>query len=292
MTSKLKEKITIKKLLFAVFLLLFASVLVLYISNYTLSVEHIELQTEKLPASFNGYKIAHVSDYHNNSSDIVTDDIIEQLETEKPDLIFFTGDLVDFRITDVERALQFVKKLVAIAPVYYVTGNHEAIIYRNNLELYESLISGLNDLDVIILENKSTVIKNSEGDSFTVHGINNQFFDTKLSAVVQKSHLFCSFLDIKEDEFNILLAHQPERIDVYSEYNFDAVFSGHAHGGQVRLFGKGVYAPDQGLFPEYTSGLYKYDGVSLIVSRGTGDSLIPIRVFNKHHLIITELKTK
>lgn len=291
MIKKLKSRINIKKLLLICPLLLVCSVVVLYISNYTLSVEHIELETDKLPESFNGYKIAHISDYHNNPSDLITDDIINELNGEKPDAIFLTGDLIDFRITDVERSLLFIDKLVEISPVYYVTGNHEAILFRNGSEELDKLIKGLAERGVIVLDNKSVEVANDEGDSFVLHGIDNQFFETTLSAVVQKSHTYCSLLDIDEEEYNILLAHQPERIDVYSQYNFDAVFSGHAHGGQVRLFGKGIYAPDQGLFPEYTSGIYDYNGTSLIVSRGIGDSLIPVRIFNRHHIIFTEIKT-
>lgn len=291
MINKLKSRINKKNLLLLCSLLFVCAVVILYISNYTLSVEHIELETDKLPESFDGYKIAHISDYHNNQSDLVTDDIIDQLKSEEPDIIFLTGDLIDFRITDIERSLLFIDELVEISPVYYVTGNHEAITFRQETEEYNELITGLKERGVTVLDNKSVNIENEEGDSFVLHGIDNQYFETELSSVVEKTHAYCSLLDIDEDNYNILLAHQPERIDVYSQYGFDAVFSGHAHGGQIRVFGQGLCAPDQGLFPEYTSGLYDFDGTDLLISRGLGDSLIPVRVFNRHHIIFAEIKT-
>ncbi len=291
MIKKLKSRLCLKKLLLICLLLFICSVVVLYISNYTLSVEQIVLETDKLPESFNGYKIAHISDYHNNQSDLITDDIINELKLGEPDAIFLTGDLIDFRITDIERSLLFIDKLVEISPVYYVTGNHEATLFRSETEEFNKLIKGLKERGVIVLDNKSIEINNGEGNSFVLHGIDNHFFETTLNYVTEKTHAYCSILDVDEEKYNILLAHQPERIDIYSQYNFDAVFSGHAHGGQVRIFGKGIYAPDQGLFPEYTSGIYDYDGISLIISRGVGDSIMPIRVFNRHHIIFTEIKT-
>ena len=95
-----------------------------------------------------------------------------------------------------------------------------------------------------------------------------------------------------ENDFQILLSHRPELLPLYSEYDFDVVFSGHAHGGQFRLpFVGGLIAPDQGLFPEYTSGKYKLDQTTMIVNRGLGNSVIPVRVFNRPEIVVVTLES-
>ncbi|HKL42806.1 MAG TPA: metallophosphoesterase, partial [Clostridia bacterium] len=95
----------------------------------------------------------------------------------------------------------------------------------------------------------------------------------------------------EENNFQILLSHRPELINLYSKEKIDLIFSGHAHGGQFRLpFIGGIIAPDQGLFPEYTSGLYVKDKSTLIVSRGLGNSIIPLRLFNQPEIIVLTIK--
>ena len=93
--------------------------------------------------------------------------------------------------------------------------------------------------------------------------------------------------------FNILLSHRPELFDLYADRNIDLIFSGHAHGGQFRIpFIGGLVAPDQGLFPKYTSGVYKQNQSTMIVSRGLGNSIIPIRIFNRPEIVVVTLQSK
>jgi predicted MPP superfamily phosphohydrolase len=98
-------------------------------------------------------------------------------------------------------------------------------------------------------------------------------------------------INMEKSDINILLAHRPSYIEHYTTQNFDLVFSGHAHGGQIRvpLIG-GLLAPDQGILPQYDSGLYKIDKTNLIVSRGLGNSLFPQRLFNIPQIILITLK--
>ncbi len=94
----------------------------------------------------------------------------------------------------------------------------------------------------------------------------------------------------KEGTFKILLSHRPEMLSLYSQYEFDVVFSGHAHGGQVRIpFVGGLVAPNQGLFPKYTSGKYTLDKTTMIVNRGLGNSIIPFRIFNLPEIVVLTL---
>ena len=95
---------------------------------------------------------------------------------------------------------------------------------------------------------------------------------------------------LADENYTILLSHRPELFDLYCEAGTDLVLSGHAHGGQVRIpFVGGLVAPNQGLFPEYTEGLYEKDGIKMIVSRGLGNSIIPLRVNDPPELVLITL---
>lgn len=272
--------------------LLVCSIGLLLYGNFYVDVQQIHVFTDKLPDSFHNYLIAHITDYHNRSSSLVDKQIIDSLKAEQPDIIVITGDLIDCKTTDVEIALDFVSEISGIAPVYYVTGNHEANLSQNNQEAFESLLKGLTDLNVTLLRNNSVVIKNKAGDSFNLHGIDDPYFYGNYSQVFQRTEILCDDLNMNTDEFNVLLAHHPETLSVYYKYNIDLVFSGHAHGGQVTFFGKAIMAPDQIKFPPYTEGLYKMGNTQMILSRGIGYSFLPIRAFCNPHLIYAEFKTK
>ena len=100
-------------------------------------------------------------------------------------------------------------------------------------------------------------------------------------------------IEYNKDVFSILLSHRPELFEIYHKYNFDLVFSGHAHGGQIRLpFIGGLVAPNQWLFPKYDGGLYEEDNTKMIVSRGIGNSILPFRINNNPELIYVTLKHK
>jgi predicted MPP superfamily phosphohydrolase len=94
-----------------------------------------------------------------------------------------------------------------------------------------------------------------------------------------------------ETDFNILLSHRPELFSVYREMQLDLVFSGHAHGGQIRLpFIGGLIAPNQGFFPQFTQGVHTDHTTAMVVSRGLGNSVFPLRVFNRPELVVVTLK--
>ena len=98
---------------------------------------------------------------------------------------------------------------------------------------------------------------------------------------------------VSTDSFTILLSHRPEYFSQYVSADFDLVFSGHAHGGQFRLpFIGGLVAPNQGLFPKYDAGLFKESNTNMIVSRGIGNSIIPLRFNNRPEIVLVELRTK
>ncbi len=286
----LKKRRLTKRSICVIILLFLIFVVITVWGNITLCVEHFEINSDKISGD-KGYKIAHVSDYHNTKNGYLNDAVISSLEKEKPDIIVITGDLVDCRKTDINKGVSFATSLVDIAPVYYVTGNHECNVSIENQSAFNGMIDDLKAGGVTVLRGGSDKIILHDGSVINLFGIDDPYFHCGSASAVSKTTAeLCSELDVDKKEFNVLLSHHPEQMDTYSEYGFDLVFSGHAHGGQGRLFGVGLIAPDQGLFPEYSSGLYKKDGTTLVVSRGIGNSIVPVRVFDRPHLIYTVIK--
>ena len=160
--------------------------------------------------------------------------------------------------------LSFVKEAVKKAPCYYVTGNHEARINIFGDE-YSLFKAGLVNLGVRVLENESVDIT-LDKDAISLTGIHDTGFDftTAAGSLVKES--------LPEGEgYKILLAHRPEYFEQYE--GADLIFSGHAHGGQIRVpFIGGLFAPGQGVLPRYDCGVYEEDGRTMVVSRGLGNS--------------------
>ena len=146
----------------------------------------------------------------------------------------------------------------------------------------------------VILENQKVQITR-EGESITLMGIDDPSF--------QENYLFGdaegvakqAISDLKDasDGYTILLSHRPELFDTYVDSGVDLVFSGHAHGGQFRLpFVGGLVAPNQGFFPQYDAGQFDEENTTMIVSRGVGNSIIPIRFNNRPEIVVAQLKSQ
>ncbi len=267
-----------------------AILIYLYNQNTNLKETEYLIISHKLPKSFNGYKIAHISDFHNTNSKRVKTQIIESLNHNRPDIIVITGDLIDSRRTNILNAKEFLKSIVKIAPVYYVFGNHESRLYD-----VQNLINEAQAVGVNVLRNMSAkVAKQSEMIEFL--GLDDPAFYIPLEnncEIRQKTDNVLKTVAKQSDSFKILLIHRPELLDIYEKYGFDLVFTGHAHGGQIRLpLIGGIIAPGQGMFPKYTKGIYKNGKTQMILSRGIGNSKFPFRINNRPEIIIATLKNK
>ncbi len=276
----------LKKLgcLFLLFLLLFY----VYYENKNLEVVSYNIASNKIPFEFNNYKIVQISDYHNDSSKRLRENLINKIKDVKPDIIVITGDLIDSRKTNIGLVEELIKNINDVAQIYFVTGNHEARISD-----YDKLYNLLEKYGVIVLENETYVIK--RGDSkINIIGINDPQNSSEI--YVDDSEIIKKQLEISKydnENFSILLSHRPEVFSVYVDNNIDLVLCGHAHGGQFRIpFVGGFVAPNQGFFPKYTSGLFKEDNTNMIVSRGIGNSIIPFRINNRPELVVVNLKNK
>lgn len=259
----------------------------IYWGNTTILINRIEIHNPKIPNSFNNYKIAHISDLHNHDW---KNQLIDKLKKESPDIIVITGDIIDSRRTNEYLALVFLIEAKEIAPIYYVAGNHEA---RHNY--YPKFKIEMENLGVHVLDNKSVML-NKNGEEIKLLGIDDPSFTKKNEILSTNSDILKHHIKNMDDGFEgfkILLAHRPEFFQSYKESGMDLIFSGHAHGGQVRLpLIGGIVAPGQGFLPKYDSGLYKEDDSQLVVSRGLGNSIIPIRINNNPELIIIRLYSK
>ena len=253
--------------------------------NSALMVNEIKITNDKIPQSFEGFRIAQVSDLHNAELGKDNNKLIEKLNECEPDIIVLTGDLIDSNHTNLEVALSFARQAVKIAPCYFVTGNHEAWVGSQ----YEELKTSLENAGVTVLQDEAIEL-NYGDECIQLIGLNDPDFserDSFLSESILETKL--SQVNISNG-FTILLSHRPEHFNVYQNKNIDLVLSGHAHGGQFRLpvLG-GVIAPNQGLFPKYDAGTYTENGTTMIVSRGIGNSIIPFRVNNRPEIVLVEL---
>ena len=256
--------------------------------NTALITNKITITSDKIPQSFSGYRIVQISDFHNSEFGNDNVKLIEKIKEAQPDIIVFTGDLVDSHHTNIDIATAFAEKAAEAAPCYFVAGNHEARIDKDK---YNQLISELAEAGVIILENQSVaLVKNNE--SITLSGVNDPDFHSDWLLGDEVSVMDSALAELMEetDGYTVLLSHRPEFFDTYVSHKVDLVLSGHAHGGQFRLpFVGGAVAPGQGLFPKYDAGLYSEENTNMIVSRGIGNSIIPFRVNNRPEIVVVEL---
>lgn len=269
--------------------ILFALIAWIIWGNTALELNTYTISSSKLPQSFDGYRIAHVSDLHNTEIGKDNEKLLAMLRDADPDMIAITGDLIDSRNTDIEVALQFVREAVKIAPCYYVTGNHEARVNE-----YGELKAGMEAAGVTLLEDAQTEIS-MEGETITLIGVNDPSHQTDYLFGDAESVMNAKLEELHADSdgYTILLSHRPELFDTYADHGMDLVLSGHAHGGQFRLpFIGGLVAPNQGLFPEYDAGIYTDGNTNMLVSRGVGNSILPFRINNRPEVILIELQAE
>lgn len=222
-------------------------------------------------------KIVHLSDLHSKEYGEDNKDLLALVKKQNPDLIFFTGDLVDQNDETLDGQLDYLAELRALAPVYVVFGNHE---YWSNLD--QDIKTLLGDLHIRLLDNEA-IYMNIKGHHIQLIGLSDEASGEEIAPVFEDL--------VNPSMYNIVLYHQPNALDLFAEHEVDLVFSGHAHGGQIRLpFVGGLYAPNQGLFPNYTSGVYQKSETSMVVSRGLANSAIPLRVFNRPEILVLTME--
>lgn len=263
--------------------------LFVYQLNHVVVTDYV-IENEKIPSSFDGFRILHVSDLHNNRLICRDGRLIKKVRALSPDAIFITGDIADDIRTDFDTAVRFARDAAAICDIYYVPGNHEATIKYRDILFRQLKYAG-----VKLLFDRSAEIARGE-DSISVSGVMDPHFDRfRTKKVSNNMRLMMRLRDMEpadDSRFNILLSHRPEHLTLYSNYGYDLVFTGHAHGGQWRVPSLGgLYAPNQGILPDYTGGVYRLNNTSMVVSRGLGNSVLPLRINNPFELVLVTLKS-
>lgn len=275
MEKNMKKKRIIVFIIFCIVLFLF-----IWYENKHLVINHYVYESEKIGEDLDGFKIIQISDLHNTSFGKGNNKLLTLIKNQNPDIIVLTGDLVDSNHTNIELALEFAEAVNTICPVYFITGNHEKWLSEDDLN---ELLTGLNERGIIVLDNETRIISKGR-TSFCLVGLDD---DNLLDDTLME------LLQTHENELSVVLAHEPQYIQNYANAKADLVLSGHAHGGQFRLpFIGGVVAPNQGFNPRYTEGMYYNDETTMVVSRGLGNSIIPIRLFNLPEVVCVEFKIK
>ena len=264
--------------------------------NKALTAEKIVIYDSGIPSAFNGFRIVQVSDLHNAEFGRGNNELLEVIEDCRPDIIVATGDIIDSGRTDTLTAALFVENAMKTAPVYYVTGNHEARLLKQGgtgKDEYFKLESIMVNAGANVLHGESVSIERGESE-IQIIGIDDPEY-LRLNKYAGENRITLSNIDefIKEDIFTVLLSHRPELFEEYAKSGVNLVIAGHAHGGQFRLpFVGGLFAPNQGFFPRYDSGLYEKNNTKMVVSRGLGNSAVPIRFNNRPEIVVIELNSK
>ncbi|MDR2817593.1 MAG: metallophosphoesterase [Oscillospiraceae bacterium] len=273
------------QILVVCFLILSLSIF-LYLQNNLIVISHIEYASDKLPPAFDECKILQISDLHNKQFGKNQARLIKKISSIAPDIIVITGDLVDSRHTEISKAMGLINRIAGLAPVYYTPGNHEA---RNNI--YEKIEPLLIASGTHVLFNRYENFERAN-QRIGICGLADPNFLFSQNYEQQLHENLNELAAESKAQFNILLAHDPALHKIYDRPEFALVLSGHAHGGQFRIpFRRGLYAPGQGLFPKYTSGLHQLTHTSMVISRGLGNSAFPLRLFNLPELVVVTLKS-
>lgn len=251
-------------------------------SQFKLVVDHYTLKSDKIPQAFAGYKIVHLSDIHGEPYGEGQKALIDKILAQKPDLVVVSGDTLDTHYGQWDNSLVVLEALAKTTPVYFSTGNHEYWTrYR------KETTRALEKTGAVYLKNKTVPIT-KDGKTIYLSGIDDPWY------FINEEGGFKATLNqirpIDPNAFTMLISHRPERQKEYAAAGFDITFSGHAHGGQVRLpFTQGLIAPNQGILPALTAGLHSYENKHLLVSRGLGNPSKMPRFFNPPEIVVLTL---
>lgn len=258
--KKKKHNILIYFILIIALLFLYSK----YIEPYNLTIKEYKIENEYLPNSFDGIKIVHFSDVHLGSTvDIkYLDKIVNLINKQNPDIVVFTGDMLDKRRTlndsEIESVKKSLSKIKSNLGNYAVSGNHDI----KQLDTYKKIM----DTNFTILDNEEKLIYYKENNPISLVGLSDSS-ETKINYDV---------LEKENDYYRFVLCHEPDEYKKISNYSFNVMFSGHSHGGQVKLpfIGK-IYTPIGA--KTYYDDYYKLDNKEIFISNGIGTTRIDIR---------------
>ena len=244
----------------------------LWWGNYTLSVEEYAFSSSRLPPGWDGGRLVVLSDLHGRQFGRDNSRLAAAVEAAHPDVIALVGDFVD-EWTDPAYLRPLLERLTALAPCYFVSGNHEWAAGK-----MQETAALLADCGVTWLHNGFVTLQRG-GDSLLLAGIDdpNGYADQKTVQELADQ--------VRQEQgavYEILLSHRNNHYEQYAQARVDLTLAGHAHGGLIRLPGTdGLVGPKRELFPQYTAGLYDLSYGQMVVSRGLGNQFPCFRLLNR-----------
>ena len=210
--------------------------------------------------------------------------LIKMVEKQNPDIVILSGNIFDDKLKE-KNAEITVKRLAEKYPCYYVTGNHE--FWSEHVEVIKETVR---NAGVTVLEGDCETI-DIRGREIDICGVDDP---TRLTRDEWTKQMKAAYSRCDESHIKILASHRPERVNDYEQFGFDLILAGHAHAGQFRIpiINRGLFAPNQGFFPEYINGAYKLkNGSTLVVSRGLARESTPLpRFFNHPEIVVIDIE--
>ena len=290
-----------RKFLKIIIILLLLLAALTYDSNTRPALTEYSVSSHRLPESFDGFTVVQLSDFHGGLGKKANEKILEMTEGAKPDIIAITGDMVDSG-TDMAVVDAFLGELTEIAPVYYVTGNHEWA--AGKVDKLRNMINGdgdqgrrrmaelqelLHKWGVHYLSNSYELLDRG-GEDIILAGVEDP---NGYSDMLKPEEVVDIINEEREGGFTILLGHRNYWVENYPQLEVDIILSGHAHGGIVRLpFAGGVLGTGYELFPEHVEGVVESGRYSMVVSRGLGNSVPVPRFLNNPEIVVLRLESE
>ena len=259
-----KKRIILYLLFFLILILIYS----FYIEPYNLIIKEYKIENNTLPDSFDGLKIIHFSDVHYGRTvdNKYLEKIVNLINKQKPDLVFFTGDFIDKDIVlkedDITKVNSILNNIESSIGNYAITGNHDI----KHLDEYKKILDG----NFTLIDNEEKLIYYKDATPISLVGIKDTLESTPDYNILNKEHNY----------FRIVLVHEPDAYDNIKNNNINLMLSGHSHNGQVRIpFIGAIYTPVGS--KKYYENYYKLNNTELYISNGIGTSGINIRFMSQ-----------
>ena len=271
MKKKEKEKKSSFVKFISYFLLIIFLIVVYshFIGTKGLFIREYSVINNRIPESFDGFKIVHFSDLHYGTTIKETElkKLVKEINELKPDIVIFTGDLIDIDYNINDKEID-----ILINELNNIDSNIDNYIIRGNHDINKGYSKVADKINFIDLNNKNTLLYYNSQTPIRLVGL-----DDYLEHTLNITDAFN--YNLEEDLYTIVIAHEPDVIDKLNDYKIDLMFSGHSHNGQVRLpFIGAVYTPVGS--KKYYDEEYTINNTNLYISGGIGTSTAEFRLFN------------
>ena len=265
-----------------------------YIENRRLVITRYQIHDVSIPKAFQGFHIVQLSDLHNATFGKHNEELIRKIKDLQPDIILITGDMIIGKPgKDVTFAADTMNALTEIAPVYFSMGNHElrASIYTDTYQdMWERFEKRLSPVIHVLRDQVTTLVKNDSQIYLYGLSLTPMFYKRMIRTPMSEAYLTSLFGSCNHEEYHIFMAHNPDYFKEYADWGANLTFSGHVHGGMIRLpLLGGALSPMIHFFPKYDKGLFEYSNKYMILSGGLGNHTFKFRVNNLPEIISVTL---